>query len=335
MGTTFAVVLFTVLITVLAVLYFLPAALGVQQSSEYMGPISLSSNTTIITKDYSKFWVKAPKSTIQFFIYLSPMNRTSITHTCADNPTQGKADCETERFPICNCGGEGASPNDCSPCVHQDYYQLLSVFGIVQLEISTLPDASRQSQPSMQLLVRTETPLSGTSLAIQSHIETLPLPPILYQTWTMITIAREGRRFDIYYNETLVLSTLTLNSVSQTIRDDNAVSVGNHHIIGVIGYFSLRPTLYNSIDVTNAYKKNADTRGRPYLPRINSEETKSLEQNGILPSTAVSTLPFVTPSTGPTTGPFSLLSICPTGSCFKAPEIRPSSPLLNWTTNYG
>jgi hypothetical protein len=114
------------------------------------------------------------------------------------------------------------------------------VFGIVQLEISTLPDASRQSQPSMQLLVRTETPLSGTSLAIQSHIETLPLPPILYQTWTMITIAREGRRFDIYYNETLVLSTLTLNSVSQTIRDDNAVSVGNHHIIGVIGYFSFR-----------------------------------------------------------------------------------------------
>ena len=43
------------------------------------------------------------------------------------------------------------------------------------------------------------------------YIETFVLPPLPFQKWTMITINREGRRFDIYYNSTLY-NTIRTNS---------------------------------------------------------------------------------------------------------------------------
>ena len=43
--------------------------------------------------------------------------------------------------------------------------------------------------------------------------ETIPLPELPFQKWTMITIAREGRRFDIYYNGKIVTSKRTQNVV--------------------------------------------------------------------------------------------------------------------------
>jgi hypothetical protein len=305
-----------IIIIVVCIFYFLPTT--VIHSFSFTGPVTLDATKTIVTKENSEFWVDIQKSTVQFFLYLSPMQRTVQTHSCGQDPNSGEALCETDRFPVCSCTGAG---NNCSNCIHKDYNQILSVLDILQIEISTVPDAGRQSQPSIQLLLRTT---SGGNVT-QSYIETFPLPPITYQNWTMITISRNGRQLDIYYNESLVLSTFTQNVITPETFNTQGVQVGNTDIIGEIGLLSIHAKAFNNTHVIDAYRKHADTRGRPNLAlALNSSD---LIANSVLPSSTVS-------STTDVFGFLQNISLCPSGLCFQGPSVRPASPLLNWTSSY-
>jgi len=308
-----------ILIVFTAVIYFLPKLAEKKIKAQVVGPILLSDSKNLLQPDKSDFYLKAEKSTVQFFVYLSPMQRTATSHICGDAPNQ--ASCSNGRFPVCDCEG-----TDCSVCTHDGYYTLLNMFGIVKLELSSLPDASRQSQSTVQLIVRTQTSINPDGTPVdptgtgnpKSIIETLPLPPITYQKWTMITISREGRRFDIYYNNNLVVSHTMLHTVTTTAFDTRGPMAGDKNLIGQLGLFNIMPTVSSSTSVSTNYAAQSDTRGRPYLPVID-------DKRGLFPSTSPSG--FGLPS-------LPSFSLCPSGSCTRTPTVRPAKPWQDWDSNY-
>jgi hypothetical protein len=314
------IILFAILIIFTGVMYFLPNFANKTVSAQMTGPIFLNESTNLVSTTDSKFYLKAPQSTVQFFVYLSPMQRTPVTHVCGDAP--GQSSCSNGRFPVCQCAG-----TDCSVCAHEGYYQLLNLFGAVQLEISSLPDAGRQSQASVQLLVRTQTSIvldgtpvdsTGTGMTPQNMIETLALPPIPYQKWTMITISREGRRFDIYYDNNLVVSHIMLYTVTTTAFDTRGPMAGDVNVLGQLGLFNMLPFMSTSATVSAAYSAQSDTRGRPFLNAL--DETSTLFPKMSLGGIGWPSLPD--------------FSLCPSGSCMKTPTVRPAQPWQDWDSNY-
>lgn len=130
--------------------------------------------------------------------------------------------------------------------------------------------------------------------------ETLVLPDIPFQKWTMITIAREGRRFDIYYNDALVLSKRTQYMLASTATFGPIIA-GDPNLSGKVTDVDVVKTKKNMQDVQADYAKLADTNGAPYL------KGKDF---------------------------FDYVPTCEGGSCLKGPTVRVESPLLDWDTNY-
>jgi hypothetical protein len=311
MNILVVILLVTLLLFIIVLLVLLNFAVP-KVGAKMVGPTMLDKSTNLIPPSDSEFYLKAPQSTVQFFVYLSPMQRTATTHICGDEP--GQPSCSNGRYPVCECVG-----TDCTECKHKGYYSLLNIFGAVMMEISSLPDASRQSQAAVQLVVRTQINLiPDTTPVLNSIIETLVLPPIPYQKWTMITISRDGRRFDIYYDNNLVVSHTMLNTVTTTAWDSRGPMAGDTNMLGQIGLFNITPTVSNSLTVSAAYTSQADTRGRPYLNAV--DDGGSLFPKLSLGSAKLPSLPS--------------FSICPSGSCTQTPTVRPAQPWQDWDSNY-
>jgi hypothetical protein len=301
------------LMSTLLLVYLFPGLYTPSLSAQRKGPFRLDKTEVVSTSTESEFYVKAPTSTVQFFVYLSPMQRTPVKHTCGTAPNQPS--CENGRFPICTCIN-----TDCSMCTHEGYYDLINILGIARLELLTIPDASRQKQSAVQLVVRTESASPGSTVR-QNSIETMALPPIPYQKWTMITIAREGRRFDIYYDDSLVISFTTTNPIATFIPDTRGVVMGNSQILGQAGYYFLHSRLMRAGDVSTMYKQYTDTRGRPFLP---VPEDPTMNLSGVFPSVSLGSPDLTMPN----------FSLCPSGSCTNAPTGRPATPWLDWNSDY-
>jgi hypothetical protein len=232
------------------------------------------------------------------FVYPLSFQRTGQLAMCSDTQNQkpGEPDCATGRYGLCVCEN-----NDCSPCKHTGYANILNISNVVKLEILTAPDASRQNAASVQLVVRSLRKKSNSS-DTETVEETLVLPSLPIQKWTMISIAREGRRFDIYYNNALVLSKRTQYMVD-TRSAVGPIIGGDPSLFGKIALSQAFPTKLSSSDISSLYSRLADTNGTPYLAKdeINLSE---------------------------------LLPICKGGSCLQGPVVRPASPLLDWETDY-
>ena len=116
----------------------------------------------------------------------------------------------------------------------------------------------------------------------------------------MVTIAREGRRFDIYYNNSLVFSKraqfpLDIRSLASPIQ------VGDAKLQGKVAQVGAFPEKLTAVEVSRHYATYADTNGEPYLD--------------------TSDIPIRMP-------------FCKGGQCLKGPNVRPASPLLDWDTEY-
>ncbi len=131
--------------------------------------------------------------------------------------------------------------------------------------------------------------------------ETIPLPEIPFQKWTFITIAREGRRFDVYYNGKLVMSKRTQN-VMDTRAAFGPITAGDPNLIGKIAFVETFPQKLTQSEVMEKYKANSDTTGQP-----------TLSAPGNI---------------------FDYLPNCKDGGCISGPKVRPTSPLLDWQTQY-
>lgn len=294
------------------------------------GPYDLSKESTVVKIEDSNVLVTGSEATFQAFVYFNPLMRTGTYGACGTNPNQPS--CADGTFGPCPCD---AASGDCGSCAHSGYQPVFNLNGLATLEVLTVPDASRQGQAMVQLIVKTEgKSLTSGSTATQKYIETLSLPSIKLQSWTMFTVAREGRRFDVYYNDKIVLSKQTLNMPISSLVASNLRGVvsGSPSLVGVLTNATVAPKRYTIQDVQASYIQLADTRGQPYIipdknappSTIVSNLTDATSASGVLPTVGSSMLPS-----------FSGISIpCITTNCFSAPTVRPPNPLYDWSSPY-
>ena len=111
---------------------------------------------------------------------------------------------------------------------------------------------------------------SGTG---QTQSEFIDLPRIPEQKWVQIAILREGRRFDVVYNNKIVAShRLKYIPVVQK----SALMVGAEGISGVAGNFRTAARRHAIQEIQYEHTKTSDTRGKPYLGAIIPSKTPGL-----------------------------------------------------------
>ena len=259
------------------------------------------------------------------FVYLSPANRTGAYTGCGTNSNQ--MDCTTGVYAPCACTTSG----DCGGCAHMGYNTVFNIAGVVWLEVLPAPDASRQGHAMSQLVVKTMgPPVTGAPAGTtqQYYIETITLPTIPLQKWTFVTVAREGRRFDIYYNDAIVLSKKTMYMPIANVSSSSMTGVtsGSAGLVGQLAVVNLYNYRLSSSDVAGKYAQYANTRGIPYLNSVSSLNTLS-DTGGIIPTFSSSVFSGLF-------GYMPSLSLCPRGGCLTPPVVKPASPMYQWTSNY-
>lgn len=311
------------------------------KSVQKQGPYDLNNKDTNLYDDETNF-IKNPSTSFQGFFYLENKQKHKIYTPCSSTDPS-KVNCDTGRYGICSCDGA-----DCSKCEHKGYFPLINLNGTVVLEIMNVPDAGRQGKAQVQLKVRTQS--SGriadnsgnvynpdtnprdtngnisdnidTSDDITSnvggkyqYIETFVLPNLPYNKWFMITINREGRRFDVYYNTKLVLSKYTSTNMYNDTVANKSIKIGDQNLDGQSGYFTLYPTVLSGSEVSTLYSSMVNTRGSPLF------DTTTPTLFGELPSLD-------------RMNQIGVPSLCPSGDCLVQPTTAPSLPFYEWSTEY-
>jgi len=287
---------------VLVFVFFMVYILTKQDASVSLvqnGPFSLTSPNSIVSSsnfgsisDANRF-LKNGAGTFQCFVYLDTLSRSGGAVGCGQT---GGPKC-SGFFDPCKC----TNTSDCTNCVHVGYNSLVSLYGVYTLEVLTAPDASRPSSVLAQLSVKTTTQTMGT---VVNYIETIPLDAIPMQKWTMITIAKEGRRIDVYYNDHFVSST-SLNNMIVGTGDGTIVVAGDIGLSGSIGLVRFDTNRLSVGEVSSVYSQLADTRGAP--------NTISTNVTGTTASMSANTAPFYMRV---------LTALCLDGSCLTVPQIH-------------
>jgi hypothetical protein len=289
---------FATAIVIMTITLFLPWSKF--KNPEMKGPFQLQSTSTIgDLKDTQTLLSASNTGTFLAFVYPLAFQRTGKVTLCSDGttPQPGEPDCNSGRFGICACEG-----TDCTKCKHIGYANIINISDVVRLEMLTSPDASRQNAALVQLVVRTlrQKATANTTEVVE---ETLVLPMIPIQKWTMITIARDGRRYDVYYNNKLVTSKRTEHVLDINSAVGPITAGGQKDIYGSITNVEIFPNRFTQAEVAAKYSRLANTNGEPY-----SSNTDVKMQD--------------------------FLPICKDGACLKGPSVRPSSPLMDWDTLY-
>ncbi len=316
-----------IIVIVLAVLYFLPS-LTSKLTSTNDGPFLLAGAPAVFQSNETNDFIDSGDSTVQGYFYILPLDRTPTAMKCNE---PGYPSCEDGRFQTCVC-----ETSSCKNCTFNGYSSLLSIGDVVNLQMLGTPDAGRPGKAMAQLTVKTESPVdsSGNPLANYSedssaskpviYVEVINLPPIPVQKWILITIARSGRRFDVYYNNELVSSTKTMYLISGTAENTKTTVVGSARLSGYASNMNKYNYKVSSSDVSSYYKKSTDTRGAPLI----SQELPSVAGSSPQGSNAGPTLP------GFVIDKFPIPSLCGSGSCLDPPATRPANPMFEWTTPY-
>ena len=162
---------------------------------------------------------------------------------------------------------------------------------------------------------------SGPMAAHNYYIETIPLPALPVQKWVMITIARDGRQFDIYYNDALVRSQKTMFMPIAKATQTNLTGIvsGSDGLGGYMANISVHPTRTTVLTVEQDYKILADTRGAPYLDSAAKDTLATLK--GAIPDFGFN-MHFKMPKIG----------TCLTGNC-GGPAVAPASNKI-WVSGY-
>jgi hypothetical protein len=319
--------IFAGLIVIAILLFYFSPSMAHQVVVTHQGPTDLGSTHTVASAEDAQDYYRNAEGSLSAFIYLNPMVRTGSHQPCGTNPNQPS--CADGTFAPCPC----TSPSDdCTPCAHAGYNSVINIAGILGLEMLMAPDASRQGKAMAQLVIRTEgPPLTPTATSSQKYIETLSLPPIPLQKWTMITVAREGRRFDVYYNDSVVLSQMTMfmpvaNPINTNFR---GIVSGSEGLLGTLALANVYNYRLKSQDVAAKYRELSDTRGTPYLGNQATTLKPSM-------SDVIGLAPSYASSVGASLGSVGLpnFSLCPKGGCFETPVVRPANPLYDWSTPY-
>ena len=297
-STRAAVIIGLFIVVLIGIMYYFSFGYKPQITATAIGPFSLNKTNTIIEDKNSRSFYTDSYGSFSAFFNLESLNRTGTYSPCGtpSNPA------------FCTDGSSAPCPcvnSDCSTCHHSGYVTILNIGEIVKLEVLNAPDASRQGKAMAVLTVKTQGAGIGSSTTTaQYYYETLTLPPITLQKWIMISIAREGRRFDVYYDDAIVLSQKTMYMPLSNTSNSNmqGITSGSDTILGELAIANIYNYRVSTLDVSSKYSQYADTRGAPRIP------------TDILSNLSV--------------------NVCPAGGCFGGPVIKPASPLYDWTTSY-
>jgi hypothetical protein len=225
-------------------------------------------NEIFSTEDDKTLMINSYDEAIQFFVYLDGNLRMGqAVQTGRSGPSQ-----ETGMYQICPCN----TVTDCTNCTsaersHSGYQTVINIQDTFVLEVLNTPDASRPNAVSAQIYVKTH--LSDGPTDIKANIETFPLPPIPEQKWTMITISKQGRQINVYFNSTLVLAKKAQNNFSTVTPTCSPVSIGSNSLSGKVAMITYFETHQTVSDVAARYQEQTDTRGN--LNTMNAVPTSS------------------------------------------------------------
>ena len=333
--------LLIIVVIVALILLFSPQTFYPIDTANKTAVLKLNSASSAFNSNDAIQFLGGSTAIFQGFFYVVPLVRTPTAISCG---TPGNPSCEDGRFETCNC----RTSRDCSPCKRNGYFPLINISNICSLEIMTAPDAGRQGKALAHLAVQTETNVDSSGVPVdasgnptdasgyrllgsglsQNYIEFIVLPDIPLQKWVMVTILREGRRIDVYYNDTLVVSKKTTYFITMP-EDRQPVLIGNQNIGGYATLMKCTSEYITAQEVQQTYSKLADTRGAPYV----NIPDEGVVAGGTTVGGAFKLPTFSMPQI-PTGLGVKLPSICPSGSCTAVPDIRPAKPWLEWDTDY-
>lgn len=254
-GTTQIVLLVILALLIIGAIVYVLLFPAQATSVTKRGPYELLGPTQVFAcADNTKLMISDNDEAIQFFVYLDGNIRIGQS---VDSGSNGPSN-DSGLYSLCPCA-DGLS---CNSCVtpeksHKGYQTIINIQDTFVLEVLNIPDASRPNAVSAQIYVKTQ---SNSPEAYS--IETFPLPPLPEQKWTMITISKNGRQINVYFNSTLVLAKKTQKNFSyKQAAGVSSVSVGSKKLSGkvaMVTYFSSHQTIS---DVTARYGEQTDTRG--------------------------------------------------------------------------
>ena len=221
------------------------------QNISVNGPFDLSKSQSIVPMSLdNNGFLKNGAGTFQCFVYMDSLTRTGEVNTCGIQPNQPS--CTSGLYGECPC----SNVNDCGNCDHPGYREIFSLYGVYRFEVMNVPDAGRQNAVSAQLIVR-------TTDTTRAYIETISLPPLPAQKWTLISVTRTGREITIYYDDGIVSSSKLLNLPVETNAGGYISRAGASGLSGTIGLIYLTEEVMKTPAIAAKYTNMTDTRGAP------------------------------------------------------------------------
>ena len=258
----------------------------------------LSKANTLVLQNKDLQWSPRP-CTLRFGLYVKQAPKTIAKVDCIDIPTTGSVtsfapSCADYAYKTCVCSGV-----DCSRCSLTDGYmsKLLSIGDNFELWASGY--TNQNDKPYVPALLKIRTGQDST----QHLMEAIPLPAIPLQKWTIITIVKEGRRFDVYYGAILQTSKLC-DYVPVPPDGSRQWFAGNRKWQGQIGFFNGSTTAARKQDVEEDVKALVNTRGVPFYMDQVTFDFKNIQ----IPS-------------------------CMFGDCNKLPDVKPPNPFVVYASS--
>jgi hypothetical protein len=244
-------------LTVYTILYFVNVYKAPYQGQKAFYDLSQPGQLVLPTSDF--IWSSRPCA-IRFAIFVNSAPRTVRAVDCiqpSEVATRFLPDCGDYQYKPCKCQGA-----DCTTCALDNtntghMSRLLSISDYVQLWASGY--TNQNDKPYVPALLKIRTGKDSS----QHYMESISLPAIPLQKWTVITIVKEGRRFDVYYGAKLEVSKLTDNV---PVEPDSTLQwiAGNTRWQGKIGLFQGYTSMRKTEDVRKDMDNILNTRGIPY-----------------------------------------------------------------------
>jgi len=278
-----------VLAVVYIVLYSIPKTIpGTTTAND------LSSPTTLLKPSG---WSAAPSS-VRFLLRITHAPRTLQRVECVQPPSSGSVitfdpTCPGYEFQTCECLAQ-----DCTRCTNStasNSYLTKLVWLSNVLELWSAGYTSSNDKPFVPAILKVKTAKDST----QSYMESVSLPAIPLQRWTVITIVKEGRRFDVFYGTKLVASKVLDHYPIPPGLSDGWMG-GATGWKGNVGYFSVKSASVTTDEVAADVASVVDTQGVPFTQMNFFSELPTFS--------------------------------CPGGDCLKMPKVVPPNPFVTYQT---
>lgn len=258
----------------------------------------LSKENTLVLQNKDLSWSPRP-CTLRFGILVEQAPKTLAKVDCVDIPTTGPVvsfapSCADYAYKTCVCSGA-----DCGRCALTDGYmsKLLNIGD--NLEFWASGYTNQNDKPYVPALLKIRTAQDSA----QHMMEAIALPAIPLQRWTIVTVVKEGRRFDVYYGAKLQVSKLC-DYVPVPPDGSRQWFSGNRNWKGKIGFFNGSGSAARHQDVEKDVAALVNTRGVPfYMDQVTFDFTS-----------------IQTPA-------------CLFGDCNKLPDVKPPNPFAVYASS--